>query len=439
MFRRKIEKVLNDFYNNKEDKKALIVYGARQIGKSFIIRETAKKVYEHYIEIDLKDDYESGRRRFGKVKTTKDFYLLLGALFSPLGSRDDTIVFLDEIQFYPHLLTLLKPLVADNKYTYIASGSLLGITLRHSFIPMGSVREVRMFPMDFEEFLWANNYSEQTIDYLKDCFKYLKPINDGIHDVTLSLFKDYLISGGLPDPVKNYVLNLNVSMTRNEQQTIYAYYKDDCSKYDSDNNLKIRRIYDSLSSYMANNVKRIQFKSIEDKKNAHYFNYANEFDYLIDSGIVLCSRAVSNPIFPLTISKSKDLVKLFYNDVGLLSDILFKNNIDAILNTDKNINLGSVYETVVAMELVAHGHELYYFDSKKVGKVDFLINDYDNLAILPIEIKSGKDQFNYRAIPRLLDPNGNYKLNKGYVFGNKNILKKEGNLITAPIYLVMFL
>lgn len=424
---------------NTSNKKALIIYDARQIGKTFIIREKAKRVFKHYAEIDLKDDFESGNKLFSNVKTTKDFYLLLGSMFADLDNNSNTIIFLDEIQFYPHLLTLLKPLVDENRFRYIASGSLLGITLRHSFIPMGSVDEIQMYPMDFEEFLWANNYGKETIEYLRNCLKKLEPINQSIHDYTLSLFKDYLIAGGLPDAVKEYVINRNVIRTRNNQEIIYNFYKDDCSKYDIEHNLKIRRIYEMLTSYMANNVKRIQFNSIEKKTNASYSNYIDEFDYLVDSGISLCSRAVSNPAFPLTESKSKDLIKFFYNDVGILSNILYKNNIDAILRVDKNINLWSVYETAVAMELAAHGHELYYFDSKKVGEVDFLINDYDNFSILPIEIKSGKDQANYRAIPRLLNPNGNYKLPMGYVLGNKNILKKEDNLITAPIYLIMFL
>ena len=192
MFKRKIEDELD---KNTSDNKALIIYGARQIGKTYIIRKKAKQPYKHYAEIDLKDDFESGRKLFANVKTTKDFYLLLTSMFADLDNVDKTIIFLNEIQFYPHLLTLLKPLVSENKYKYIASGSLLGITLRHSFIPMGSVKKMRMFPMDFEEFLWANNYGKDSIDYLRNCFKTLEPINQAIHDYTLSLFKDYLISG----------------------------------------------------------------------------------------------------------------------------------------------------------------------------------------------------------------------------------------------------
>ena len=438
MFERKIESELYKYYEAKDNTKILIVYGARQIGKSYIIRETAKTSFKHYAEIDLKDDYET-EKRFANIKTTKDFYLLVGSMFAGLNNSEDTIIFLDEIQYYPHLMTMLKPLYKENKYRYIVSGSLLGITLRHSFIPMGSITEKRMFPMDFEEFLWANNYGKDVISYLKDCFSNLKPINESIHQITLRLFQDYLLSGGLPDAVIQYVNNRNVSEMRRVHSEIYGFYNDDCSKYDEEHKLKIKRIYNLLSSNMANKVKRIQFKKIEDKDDSNLEKYEDEFDYLFDSGISLPSRAVSNPVFPLTESRSKNLLKVYYNDVGILTNILYRNNIDAVLNKDKGINLGSVYETAAAMELIAHGHELYYFDSKKVGEVDFLINDYNNLRVLPVEIKSGNDQTNFRAIPKLVDPDGNYNIPLGFVFGNKNVVKKENNLITLPIYLIMFL
>ena len=438
MFERKIESELYKYYEAKDNTKILIVYGARQIGKSYIIRETAKTSFKHYAEIDLKDDFET-EKRFANIKTTKDFYLLVGSMFAGLNNSEDTIIFLDEIQYYPHLMTMLKPLYKENKYRYIVSGSLLGITLRHSFIPMGSITEKRMFPMDFEEFLWANNYGKDVISYLKDCFSNLKPINESIHQITLRLFQDYLLSGGLPDAVIQYVNNRNVSEMRRVHSEIYGFYNDDCSKYDEEHKLKIKRIYNLLSSNMANKVKRIQFKKIEDKDDSNLEKYEDEFDYLFDSGISLPSRAVSNPVFPLTESRSKNLLKVYYNDVGILTNILYRNNIDAVLNKDKGINLGSVYETAAAMELIAHGHELYYFDSKKVGEVDFLINDYNNLRVLPVEIKSGNDQTNFRAIPKLVDPDGNYNIPLGFVFGNKNVVKKENNLVTLPIYLIMFL
>lgn len=436
MFYRKIEERINRYYADK-NAKILVIDGARQIGKSFIIRETGKKFFKHFVEINLKDDSE-GDKLFESVRTTEDFYLQVSALYgNNLGDVSDTMIFLDEIQVYPHLLTMLKPLKADARYRYICSGSLLGITLQHTFIPMGSMDEVKMFPMDFEEFLLANNVGKDVISYLRKCFADQTPPSEGIHKTILGLFKRYLLSGGLPDSVKAFVEAKNVYTMRENQALTYKYYSDDAAKYDKEHSLKIRRIYDYLPSYMKNKVKRIQFKKIEDRPKATMERYQDEFDYLLSSGCVLGAKAISNPVFPLCESASKNLIKLYYNDVGLLTNLLYKNNIDAVLNKDSGVNLGSVYETACAMELSAHGHDLYYFDSKKVGEVDFLINDYENTSILPIEIKSGNDQNNFRAIPKLVkEP---YNLQKGYIFGNENGISSKSNLVTFPIYMIMFL
>ena len=436
MFYRKIEERINRYYADK-NAKILVIDGARQIGKSFIIRETGKKFFKHFVEINLKDDSE-GDKLFESVRTTEDFYLQVSALYgNNLGDVYDTMIFLDEIQAYPHLLTMLKPLKADARYRYICSGSLLEITLQHTFIPMGSMDEVKMFPMDFEEFLLANNVGKDVISYLKKCFVDQTPPSEGIHKTILGLFKRYLLSGGLPDSVKAFVEAKNVYTMRENQALTYKYYSDDAAKYDKEHSLKIRRIYDYLPSYMENKVKRIQFKKIEDAPKASMGRYQDEFDYLLSSGCVLGAKAIGNPVFPLCESASKNLIKLYYNDVGLLTNLLYKNNIDAVLNKDSGVNLGSVYETACAMELSAHGHDLYYFDSKKVGEVDFLINDYENTSILPIEIKSGNDQNNFRAIPKLVkEP---YNLQKGYIFGNENVVSSKSNLVTFPIYMIMFL
>lgn len=438
MFKRKIEKRLYSYYDNKDDN-ILIIKGARQIGKSFIIRNTAEKYFKNYIEIDLKSDYEN-KMLFKNIKSANDFYILISSIYGDkLNTVDDTIIFLDEIQYYPHLITLLKDLKKENKFRYIASGSLLGITLKHIFIPMGSIDEVEMFPLDFEEFLWANNVGDDVIEYLRNSFLKLTPLNESIHERIMSLFKDYLISGGLPDSIKEYVLNKNVFKTRQVQEQIFRYYRDDCARYAIQNKLKIMSIYDSLISNMENKVKRVNFKKIENKENSNFRKYQDEFDYLIASGISNPVLAISNPKFPLSESSAKNLIKLYYNDVGILSNLLFKNNIEAILYKDKSINLGSVYETACAMELIAHGHKLFYFDSKKVGEVDFLINDYNGSSAIPIEIKSGNDQNNFRALPKLINPDGGYKLSTGYLFGNKNIIKKDDNLVTLPVYMIMFL
>ncbi len=440
MFKRKIEPLINEYFDGKKDK-ILVIDGARQVGKSYIIRKLAQKHFRNYIEINLKSD-EEGEGYFSKEKTSSvdAFYLRLSSLFGDkLGNKDDTIVFLDEIQTYPHLLSMLKPLKQDDRFTYIVSGSLLGVSLKHVFIPMGAIEEARMYPLDFEEFCLAAHVGQDIIDYARDCYKSRRPIEEGTHELLLRRFKEYLLCGGLPDAVKEFLINKNVMRMRDIQSTIYRYYKDDCSQYDAANALKIARIYEMLPSYMENKVKRIVAKNILAKKKDTLDRYQDEFDYLINSGLVLPTRAVSDPRFPLAESSSKNLIKLYYNDVGLLTNLLYKNNIDAVLDADKGINLGSVYETVAAMELSAHGHTLFYFDSKKTGEVDFLINDYDGLSILPIEIKSGNDQNSYRALPKLVDPDGNYKLGKGYLFGNKNIMSEEKGIVTLPIYMIMFI
>lgn len=299
--------------------------------------------------------------------------------------------------------------------------------------------EVRMYPMDFEEFLWANGVGDDVISYLKECFINKIVVDDSIHKYILSLFKDYLICGGLPDAITEYVLNRNVLKTRKIQNETFIYYKDDAARYDFDHKLKISKIYDSLISNMQNKVKRVIFKRIENKDDVNLGNYEEEFDYLIASGVCNSANAIANPVFPLNESQSKNLVKLYYNDVGILTNLLYENNINAVLDNNSFINLGSVYETVCAMELTAHGHKLFYFDSKKVGEVDFLVNDYNNLSVLPLEIKSEKDQYNFRAIPKLVDPDGNYKLCNGFVLVNKNIFETKQNLTIMPIYFIMFL
>ncbi len=223
-----------------------------------------------------------------------------------------------------------------------------------------------------------------------------------MHKVILRYFKEYLLTGGLPRAVDIFISSLNIKLMRDEQNYIYDLYKLDVSQYDEMHLLKIRRIYDMLASYMENKVKRVKFNEIEGKKGSSLLKYQDEFEYLIASGIVNDAKAVTNPKFLLLKSSSKNLIKLYFNDVGILTDILYKENIKSLLKDDNAINLGSVYETVVAMELISNGHELYYFDSKKVGEVDFLINDYNSLSILPIEIKSGKHFNNFRAYQNLL-------------------------------------
>lgn len=435
---RKISNYIEEYLTGNEEK-ILCIDGARQVGKSYIIRELAQKHFENYIEINMADD-KVGDKLFANVRTVESFYIEVSVIAGDkLKDRDNTIIFIDEIQEYPELLTLLKPLRKDNKYKYICSGSELGITLsKTTLTPMGSIIEKKMYPMDFEEFLIANSVGELVINHMRKCFEEGVPLDEALHNKILYLFKTYLYVGGMPDAVKSFVETKNVSKIREIQKDIIKFYSEDASKYDTEHKLVIKRIYDMIPSNIENKVKRIQYKKIENIDDVRYTKYVDEFEYLISSGIALDAKAVSEPKFPLVQSSSKNLIKLYMNDVGLLTSLLYKNNINAILDDATGVNLGAVYETVVSEELKAHNHELYYYDRKKVGEVDYLIDNYDALNVLPVEIKSGKDYKNFRALPKIiLDPN--YRMTKSYVFSNEREIKKEDKIIYYPIYFIMFI
>ena len=436
---RKIEDFINDYLNNKNNSKILCIYGARQIGKTYIIDKTVSKLFKHYVQINFDED-NRGDQLYKNVSSIDDFYIQLTAKYGRnLGNYEDTIVFLDEIQVYPQFFPLLKQLNIDSKYHYICSGSQLGISLSDKGLsPMGSIVEKRMYPMDFEEFLLANNVGKQTIEYLRQCFIERKEVNEATHLHIMKLFTSYLYVGGLPECVKTFVNEKDISKIKDIQALTYKYYIDDASKYDRDNKLKIKRLYEMIISSIDNSVKRIQVSKINNNVRDTYSKYVNEFEYLINSGIALDNKAITNPKFPLVQSFSKNLTKLYLNDVGILSQILYKENINAIIQEKTGVNLGSVYETVVAQELKAHGNELFYYDRRKVGEVDFLIDDYNNLTVLPIEIKSGKDSYVYRALPKLLNVE-EYNIKFGYVLSNKKEITIKDKIIEMPIYNIMFI
>ncbi len=438
MLFRKIEKTIED-YLQSDTNKILLIDGARQVGKTYIIRHAGKKSFANYIEINMVED-SLANQLFKNVKTVEDFYLQVSMLYGDkMGTKQDTLIFIDEIQEYPHLLTLLKFLSQDNRFKYIASGSLLGVTLSQTTsIPMGSIRKIRMFPLDFEEFLYANGINELVINSLRASFESNTSLNDSSHAKIMDLFKKYLLIGGMPDAVNAYLSEKNIRTVREIQEEIREYYAIDCSKYDAARKLKIRRIYDLIPSNMENKKKRVVAQSIEEKKGKTFSDYQDEFEYLISSGIALGVQAVLNPSFPLIETSGKNLLKLYLNDPGLLTDVLYKDNIRAVLDDVDSINLGSVYESVVASELIAHGHKLFYYDNRKKGEVDYLIDDYQNLSVVPIEVKSGKDYSVHSAL-NVFTKNEDYGIKKAIVLSNEREVKQKGKIWYLPVYYAMFL
>ena len=437
MLYRKIQSYIENHLRS-DSNKILVIDGARQIGKTYIIKYTAEKLFKNYIEINMLED-SLKERHFSNVRTVEDFYLQVSMIAGEkMENKDNTIIFIDEIQAYPHLLTLLKFLKRDDKFTYIASGSLLGVTLAETeSIPMGSIEVKRMYPLDFEEFLLSQGFNNYAIDAMRKKFEARESLDEVTHSKVMDLFKKYLLVGGLPDAINSYTKDKNIVAVRSIQTQIHNYYGMDASKYDEDRKLKIRRIYDMIPSNLENKKKRLVIQNIENIRGKRSSDYEDEFDYLINAGIALDVKAISTPTFPLIENSGKNLLKLYLNDVGLLTNILYRTNIRAVLDDAKSINLGSVYESVVASELIAHGHKLFYYDNRSKGEVDYLIDDYDSLSAVPIEVKSGKDYTVHSALNTFVQ-NEDYHIKKAFVVSNERNVTQNGKITYIPIYYIMF-
>lgn len=437
MLKRKIQQEIIDYLVNGSEK-ILILDGARQIGKSFIIRHEGQKRFENYIEIDLYED-KNGDRLFENTRNKEDFYIRLSTIAGDrMKEKNNTLVFLDEIQAYPDMLTLLKFLRQDDRFTYIVSGSQLGIALNETLSkPGGRIQVIKMYQLDFEEFMWANNVGEEFIDYARQCFLQKKALEESLHNRVMDLFKKYLLVGGLPDAVNKFIETHNIVEVRAAQKDIYELYKGDASQYDKERKLMIERVYELVPSYLENKKKRVRFNKIEEKKKARATQYQAEFEYLVKSGICNEVRAVSNPRFPLVESESKNLLKLYLNDVGLLTRLLYQYSISAIMDDIKSINLGSVYESVVCSEFAAHGFSLFYYDNKKKGEIEFLLNDYDLLSVVPIEVKSGKDYDEHASLDAFV-ATPDYHIKEAFVLSNEREVTQKGQVTYLPVYYSMF-
>lgn len=435
---RKIEQYIKEYLLSKNDK-ILCIVGARQIGKTYIISKVIHDLFENCIEINFDAD-EKSDQYYKNIRTIQDFYIQLSINYGNImDKKENTVIFLDEIQIYPQYFSLLKQLSKDGRYTFICSGSSLGVEINDTGLsPMGSITIKNMYPMDFEEFMIANGTGEEALNFIRKSYKECKSLSESLHNSLMNSFYAYLYTGGLPDCVKTYVEEKNVMKIKDIQKDIHSFYKKDASKYDKERGLSIKKIYDILPSNIDNKVKRIQYKTIENIDQADFKRYQDDFEYLTKSGIAIECKAISEPKYPLIQSSNKNLIKLYMNDVGILTYLLYRNNINAILQNRSGVNLGAVYETAVIQELTAHGHTCYYYDRKKVGEVDFLIDDYENLCTLPIEVKSGKEGYTMHAMPKLLETE-NYRMKRGIVLSNDREVKTEDKIIYMPIYYSAFI
>lgn len=429
MLKRKVEKEIKDFLVS-DRKEALMITGARQVGKTYVIRELAKKYYKNVIEINFIENRDA-IGLFANAKNSSDILMRISALTDIPLEKGRTIIFFDEVQECKEIVTSIKFLVDEGSYRYILSGSLLGVELKDiRSVPVGYLSIIEMYPLDFFEFCMANKVSEKVLSNLRECFRNMIPIDGLIHEKMLDLFYLYLIVGGMPAAVQSYLDTNNLQEVFLIQQGIVNLYKKDIAKYDSGNKLYLEEIFNLIPSELNNKNKRFILKNLNE--NFKFSRYENSFIWLKEAGVALPVYCANEPVSPLTLSKATNLFKLFLSDIGLLASMYAEGIQIKLLNREKDINFGAIYENFVAQELKAHGFDLYYFNNKKQGEIDFLIEK--NGKIVPIEVKSGKAYARHRALDNILK-NVDYDINQALVFSNENI-ENKGSVVYYPIYLV---
>ena len=431
MLNRKVYSVLKE-WDKSNLKQAILLTGARQVGKTYIIREFLKRERKQYVEFNLFEN-DLAKEAFETSKTADEFLLKISSLTKTPLIKNETIIFIDEVQFAKEIVTKIKFLVEEGSYKYIFSGSLLGVELKHvSSIPVGYMDIVEMYPLSFEEFALANKVSDNVMKYLERCYTNKEKVDDIIHEQMIKLFNLYIVIGGFPEAVVQYLESNNLRNVYKVHDTIDKGYRMDISKYDQEHSLLIKDIYDLIPSELNHTNKRFILKNLNEK--ARFYQYEESFVWLVDSNVGLFTYNVDNPVYPLLASKERTLFKLFLCDVGLLTHKLFGDNVIKLLNNEKDINYGALYESVVAQELKAKNIELFYYNNKKQGEVDFIIER--GTKIVPIEVKSGKDYKRHVALDNMLS-NASFDINEAYTLCNSN-LQVVGNRIYLPIYMIMF-
>lgn len=434
MIDRKIDAFLNDFFKNV--KKALLITGARQIGKTYSIREAAKRNFDYFVEINFITSPEAVGI-FHDAKDVKDMLFRLSAFVDKPLVKGKTLIFFDEVQVYPEVVTLIKFLVDEGSYRYVLSGSLLGVELNNlRSEPVGYMDVKEMYPLDIEEFYHAVGMADHVVAKLRQCWQDKEPVDEFVHRRLMQAFRLYLIIGGMPHAVQTYLDTNNLQDVLAVQKSILQEYKRDIMKYkrdDSSQKLYIDEVFQLIPSELNAKNKRFILKSLNEK--ARFASYENSFLWLRDAGVALPTYNVEEPKQPLLLAKTRNLFKLFQSDVGLLTS-QFADGIQLkLLGDNQAINYGAIYENVVAQELKAHGFDLYYYNSKRLGELDFVVEYHGN--VLPIEVKSGKDYERHNALSNVMS-SAEFALPEALVLCNGNV-SVDGKVVYMPVYMLMFL
>lgn len=431
MIQRKTEKVITKWI--ADGREALLITGARQIGKTYLIRECLKKSGYPYEEFNFIEQPEL-ISLFETAGTTEELLMRLSVVAKQPLEKGKTIFFFDEVQECKEIVTRIKFLVDEGSYKFIMSGSLLGIELNDlRSAPVGYMRIVDMFPLCFEEFVTALGIKTDTIELLRKCYKDRTTVDSFIHEKMLDVFYLYLIVGGMPEAVNTYLETNDINRVSLIHQKIIQLYKKDFSKYENRYKLKLQEIYDAMPGQLDSKNKRFRLNALG--KGMNYDRVANDFLWLKDAGVALPVYNVSEPKLPLKISENRSLFKLFFSDVGLLTSLYSTHVKIQILQKEVSINNGSLFENAVAQELVSRGFQVYYFNSKKQGEIDFLIEM--NGSVCPIEVKSGKSYKKHSALENILADEG-YAIEEAYILSGGNV-EVTGKRVYYPIYMMMFL
>ena len=418
----------------KRSDKALLVTGARQIGKTWLIREEIAKSGYCKFEVNFID--QPDLVDYLNVKMSANEFLVKLKMIMPEDCKpQETVVFFDEIQKCPEIVTKIKFLVEEGSFKYVMSGSLLGVELKGiTSVPVGYLTVLRMYPIDFEEFMIANNVSKTTLEMLKAKFETCQLVDEFIHQKLLSLFFIYLIVGGMPDAVKIYIATKDIREVDKVQRDIVALYKEDFSQYESeDKKLKLISIYDIIPAELNKQNKKFVFTMLN--KELKFDRYENSFLWLKDAGVALPVYNVEAPVIPLKASKSSNVFRLFSNDTGLLTSAYPAETKLELINKNSEVNNGAHFENAVAQQLTANGLEPYFCKKKNIGELDVLV-EMDG-KVVPIEVKSGKAYKAHKSLDNFMKIS-DYHIEKAYVLSVAN-MEQEGSVVYLPIYMCYLL
>lgn len=428
-------KIISKFtdWKNKPQKVALLVCGARQVGKTTTIRQFGRQHYKHFVEINFEQTPEAKQAFDGNRDADSIINRLSVMGYGPFVEKQ-TLIFFDEILSCPNARTAIKFLVEDGRFDYIESGSLLGINYADvSSYPVGFEQQIKMFPLDFEEWLWANGVSENVIDAVRKSYTSETPVDDFLHEQLMKHYRAFLIVGGMPKVAATYLANPDFAETLNQQKIIIDSYRLDIAKYAASQKTKAKLFFDAIPSQLAKEKKRFVLSDLE--KTASMQKYEDAAQWLSDAGVAIFSFNTHALELPFEQYENRNLFKVYMLDTGLLCNMWGTDVQWQVLQGNLDINEGALTENFVAAELTKHGRQLHYYDLKSRNELDFLLQEGNRLSVL--EVKSGKDYKRHTSLTKAL-ASPLAKIGRSVVLNKFNV-EKTDQITYLPLYMAAFM